>query len=65
MITPAAQSYRNTRTETLADVRLYNERHPETPYLEPHVLAARLSRPEAEVAIAQAWILSDGCEVRA
>ncbi len=65
MVAPATELYRNTLTETLADVRRHNERCPKAPYLNPRVLAARLSRPEAEVAMAQSWMLSDGCEVRA
>ncbi len=65
MEAPATQSYRNTSAQTLADVRHYSERYPEALYWEPHILAARLSRPETEVAIAQAWMLADMLEVRA
>lgn len=64
MTTPAKQVYRNTLTETLADVRLHNERDPETPCMDSRALASKLSRPEAEVATAQAWMLADMLEVR-
>lgn len=63
--TPATQSYRNTLTETLADVRLRNEKDPETLFMEARILARLLSRPEDEVATAQAWLLADELEVRA
>lgn len=64
MEAPATQSYRNTSAETLADVRLRNESNAETLYTDSRVLASELSRPEAEVTVAQAWLLADTLEVR-
>lgn len=64
MVAPATQLYRSTLPETLADVRHYADRCPESLCWEPRILARMLRQPEAEVAIAQAWMLADGLEVR-
>ena len=57
--------YKNNQTETLADVRQYVARYPETISLRLGELARRLGRAAAVVEAALEWLVRNELEVRA